>query len=90
MIRVTFTRISNLKRVFFDFLNFTRKFPELSFAENVNSEQFQEDMNVKKTRFLKIREELNGLTDINDVESALLWNLSPKTIEEAIAYVPTL
>ena len=70
------------------FLDYSNKFDELNFDKKQSRDDFDEAVNKKKSRFDKIREELDGIEEIGDFEAAMLWNLQPNTIDEAIAYLP--
>ena len=72
------------------FLDYSNKFDELNFGKNTNRDQFDEAVNKKKSRFDKIREELDNIDEISEFEAAMLWNMQPNTLDEAIAYLPSL
>ena len=79
-----------LNPVFMKFLDHSKKFPELSFSENLNSKELEEAFKTKKSRLHKIRGELNEIAELNELEIVTIWNLMPNNIEEAVSWIPSL
>ncbi len=79
-----------LNPVFMKFMEHSKNFPEISFSENLSSKELEEAFKTKKSKLHKIRGELNEIAELNELEIVTLWNLMPNTVEEAIAWVPSL
>ena len=72
------------------FFNYTQKFPNLKYSENISAEDIAEVFKNKRTRIQAIRSELKNVKELNEVEIVQLWNLAPENKEEAISWIPSL
>ncbi len=72
------------------FFNYTQKFPNLKYSENISAEDLAEVFKSKRTRIQTIRNELKNIKELNDVEIVQIWNLAPENKDEALSWIPSL
>ena len=56
----------------------------------MSSDELSEMFKNKRTRIQSIRDELKMVKDLTDTEIIQIWNLSPETNDEALAWIPSL
>ena len=76
--------------VFKEFLDFFQEFPSLSFGNNLEVEELSEALNDRKGSLKNKREELQNIQKLRESEVVLLINLKPSSVDEAVAWIPSL
>ena len=76
-------------KVFFDFLSYIDRLPNVPHIQDGDGDDIDELKDrLKKTQ--KATSEIEGFKDITKIEQVKLLNLAPQSVEEAVAWIPSL